>query len=52
MEAGVVYLQSEQHEFRVKENGRVWTVYGSPVRLRLLENTESYSVSTVVACLL
>jgi len=29
--AGIVYLQDEQHAFRLKENGRTWTVYGSPV---------------------
>ena len=31
-EAGIVYLQDETCEFRTKENGKIWTVYGSPVR--------------------
>ena len=30
-EAGIVYLQDETCEFRTKENGKLWTVYGSPV---------------------
>ena len=30
--AGVVYLQDKIHEFQVKEGGRMWSVYGSPVR--------------------
>ncbi|KAF8877459.1 Metallo-dependent phosphatase-like protein [Gymnopilus junonius] len=29
-EAGIVYLESERYEFRVKENGKLWSVYGSP----------------------
>jgi hypothetical protein len=29
--AGIVYLQDEAYEFRTKENGKLWTVYGSPV---------------------
>jgi len=28
--AGIVYLQDESYEFRAKENGKLWTVYGSP----------------------
>ena len=31
IEAGIVYLQDEKHEFRTKANGKLWTVYGSPV---------------------
>ncbi|KAF9237617.1 Metallo-dependent phosphatase-like protein [Melanogaster broomeanus] len=27
---GIVYLQDQQHTFRVREGGREWTVYGSP----------------------
>ena len=30
-EAGIVYLQDQIYEFRAKENGKLWTVYGSPV---------------------
>jgi hypothetical protein len=30
--AGIVYLQDEKHEFKVHENGKLWSVYGSPVR--------------------
>ncbi|KAF8816077.1 Metallo-dependent phosphatase [Phlegmacium glaucopus] len=29
-EAGIVYLQDEVYEFRTKENGKLWSVYGSP----------------------
>ena len=29
--AGIVYLQDETYEFRTKENGKLWSVYGSPV---------------------
>lgn len=29
--AGIVYLQDERYEFRVREGGRMWSVYGSPV---------------------
>ncbi|KAF8965761.1 Metallo-dependent phosphatase-like protein [Flammula alnicola] len=28
--AGIVYLQDEEFKFRVKENGKLWSVYGSP----------------------
>lgn len=28
--AGIVYLQDEKYEFRTKENGKLWNVYGSP----------------------
>lgn len=31
-EAGIVYLDCEGHMFSVKEGGRTWSVYGSPVR--------------------
>ncbi|KIM41299.1 hypothetical protein M413DRAFT_145993 [Hebeloma cylindrosporum] len=30
-QAGIVYLQDEKHEFKVHENGKLWSVYGSPV---------------------
>lgn len=30
-DAGIVYLQDQIYEFRAKENGKLWTVYGSPV---------------------
>jgi len=30
IKAGIVYLQDETYEFQTKENGKVWTVYGSP----------------------
>ena len=30
-QAGIVYLQDEKFEFRTKENGKLWSVYGSPV---------------------
>ena len=29
--AGIVYLQDEKHEFKVHKNGKLWSVYGSPV---------------------
>ncbi|GJE87350.1 metallophosphatase domain-containing protein [Phanerochaete sordida] len=29
-EARIVYLQDEKHEFQVREDGRTWSVYGSP----------------------
>ena len=29
--AGIVYLQNEEHLFKAKESGRIWSVYGSPV---------------------
>lgn len=28
--AGVVYLEDDVHQFQAKENGRTWSVYGSP----------------------
>ncbi|KAH9947182.1 Metallo-dependent phosphatase-like protein [Amylocystis lapponica] len=28
--AGIVYLEDDRYEFRAKENGRIWSVYGSP----------------------
>ncbi|KAF8996007.1 hypothetical protein BDQ17DRAFT_1364925, partial [Cyathus striatus] len=31
--AGLVYLQDEEYTFQVKEGGRRWSVYGSPVRI-------------------
>ena len=31
-EAGIVYLDCEGYRFSVKEGGRTWSVYGSPVR--------------------
>ena len=33
---GIVYLQDEKHEFKVHGNGKLWSVYGSPVRLPCL----------------
>jgi len=30
VEAGIVYLQDEKHEFRTNADGKLWTVYGSP----------------------
>ncbi|KIJ14274.1 hypothetical protein PAXINDRAFT_176827 [Paxillus involutus ATCC 200175] len=27
---GIVYLQDQQHTFRIRDGGREWTVYGSP----------------------
>lgn len=32
MEAGIMYLDCEGCKFSVKEGGRMWSVYGSPVR--------------------
>ncbi|KAF8625848.1 hypothetical protein AX17_006744 [Amanita inopinata Kibby_2008] len=29
-EAGIVYLECEEYRFRVREGGRMWSVYGSP----------------------
>lgn len=29
-EGNVVYLKNESHEFKVKPEGRTWSVYGSP----------------------
>ncbi|TFK54752.1 Metallo-dependent phosphatase [Heliocybe sulcata] len=28
--AGIVYLEDEEYDFQAKEDGRVWSVYGSP----------------------
>ncbi|KZT06465.1 Metallo-dependent phosphatase, partial [Laetiporus sulphureus 93-53] len=28
--SGIVYLEDQSYEFKVKEEGRIWTVYGSP----------------------
>ncbi|OSX59565.1 hypothetical protein POSPLADRAFT_1184327 [Postia placenta MAD-698-R-SB12] len=28
--AGIVYLEDQTHSFQARENGRMWTVYGSP----------------------
>jgi hypothetical protein len=39
--AGIVYLQDESFKFKVKEGGREWSVYGSPVRLFCLPFTLS-----------
>ncbi|KAG6907200.1 hypothetical protein DXG01_009980 [Tephrocybe rancida] len=33
-EAGIVYLQDSSHTFQTKPDGRTWSVYGSPVRMR------------------
>jgi len=33
--AGIVYLEDKSYKFKVKEGGREWSVYGSPVRLSL-----------------
>jgi len=30
--AGLVYLQDEDYNFQTKDGGRIWSVYGSPVR--------------------
>jgi hypothetical protein len=30
--AGIIYLQDESYRFRVREGGKEWSVYGSPVR--------------------
>lgn len=35
-QAGIVYLEDEQYDFKVKEDGRVWSVYGSPVCLNFV----------------
>ncbi|KAI0076960.1 Metallo-dependent phosphatase [Panus rudis PR-1116 ss-1] len=29
-QAGIVYLEDQEYKFRTKEDGREWTVYGSP----------------------
>jgi len=34
--AGIVYLQDEKYEFKAHENGKLWSVYGSPVRIPIL----------------
>jgi hypothetical protein len=34
-EAGIVYLREEEYEFQTKDGGRIWSVYGSPVRMCL-----------------
>ncbi|OCH94476.1 Metallo-dependent phosphatase [Obba rivulosa] len=28
--SGIVYLENEQHQFRVKDHAKIWSVYGSP----------------------
>jgi hypothetical protein len=45
IEAGIVYLECEEYRFSVKEGGRTWSVYGSPVRrsnIGLVAPFESY----------
>ena len=39
--AGIVYLQDEKYEFKVHENGKLWSVYGSPVRISLFKLSSS-----------
>lgn len=29
--ANIVYLENSKHEFQVRPDGKVWSVYGSPV---------------------
>jgi hypothetical protein len=31
VEANIFYLQNEEHKFTVREGGKEWSVYGSPV---------------------
>ena len=45
VEAGIVYLQDEKHEFRTKENGRLWTVYGSPVCSTWLSDVQALNLT-------
>ena len=44
--AGIVYLQDEKYEFRTKENGKLWNVYGSPVCPTILSYTCTCSKSS------
>jgi len=29
--AGIVYLRNERHEFRAHVDGKLWSIFGSPV---------------------
>lgn len=31
VERGIIYVQDQRIEFTAKENGRSWSLYGSPV---------------------
>jgi len=45
IDAGIVYLQDEEYKFKVREEGREWSVYGSPVRTTI---SESVQVSVIL----
>jgi len=40
-QAGIVYLQDEKHEFKVHEDGKLWSIYGSPVSTYLVNASSS-----------
>ncbi|KAG5642908.1 hypothetical protein DXG03_001915, partial [Asterophora parasitica] len=41
-EAGLVYLQDSSHVFKVKPDGREWSIYGSPVSCDLFVATNTH----------
>lgn len=50
--AGIIYLQDEKCEFRTKENGRLWSVYGSPVCSTILNYVIALNLPLVVSKIL
>jgi hypothetical protein len=44
--AGVMYLQDEKCEFKVHEDGKLWSVYGSPVSTLDLTSQHFFSTLT------
>ena len=49
--AGIVYLQDEACEFRTKENGKIWTVYGSPVCSSLFNHVHVLNLTLMLLLL-
>lgn len=45
-QAGILYLQDEKHELKVHEEGKLWSVYGSPVSTLGLASQHFFSILT------
>lgn len=41
--ANVIYLQNTVHKFRVNEDGKEWSVYGSPVTIEFLSANSPFA---------
>lgn len=50
--AGIVYLEDQTHSFQARENGRMWTVYGSPVRGAVADACSSLTADPRIPCTL